>query len=209
VSFSYPIALDLAGRAVVVIGGGAVAQRKVEGLGAAGARVTVIAPELTSALGDLVRAQVFVHVRREYRDGDLEGQDLAFVAVGDPAVGDAVVGEARRRRVWVNAADDPARCDFVLPSLLRRGALIVAVTTSGTCPALARAVRERLAAVVTEEYGELAAVVADVRRELRQQGASPEAEVWRRAIDDELPRLIREGRQADARRRLRERLGAT
>lgn len=204
----YPVALDLGSRPVVVIGGGAVAERKVEGLRQAGARVTVVARRLTPALAALAEQGGIRHVGREYRDADLDGHDLVFVAVDDPAVSDLVTSDARRRRIWVNAADDPAHCDFVLPAVLRRGDLLVAVSTGGASPALARAVRERLASVVTEEYAELTDVVAEVRRELRRDAASPDAEVWQRALDDDLPRLLREGRRDEARRRLRERLGA-
>ncbi len=204
----YPVALDVTGRPVLVVGGGAVAERKVEGLVAAGARVTVVAPRVTLRLAALAAEERLRHVPREYRDGDVVGHDLVFVAVGDEAVGRAVGDEARARGAWVNVADDPARCDFILPSVLRRGDLLVAVTTGGTSPALARAVRERLEGVVTEEYAGLAALVADVRRELRASAASPDAVAWSRALDDDLRRLVRDGRSDEARRRLRQRLGA-
>ncbi len=204
----YPIALDLAGRSVVVVGGGVVAERKVQGLRAAGARVTVVAAELTPALAVLRTAEEVRHVPRTYCEGDLEGHELAFVAVDDHAVSEAVVREARRRGIWVNAADDPSRCDFVLPAVLRRGALIIAVTTGGASPALARAVRDRLAGVIPDEYGELVDLVAEVRCQLRRDGANPDPEVWRRALDDELPRLLRQGRADEARQRLREQLRA-
>ncbi len=204
----YPVALDVTGRPVLVVGGGAVAERKVEGLVAAGARVTVVAPRVTLRLAALAAEGRLRHVAREYRDGDVVGHDLVFVAVGAEAVGRAVGDEARALGAWVNVADDPARCDFILPSVLRRGDLLVAVTTGGTSPALARAVRERLEGVVTEEYAGLAALVADVRRELRASAASPDAVAWSRALDDDLRRLVRDGRSDEARRRLRQRLGA-
>jgi len=204
----YPIVVDVGDRPVLVVGGGAVAERKVEGLVAAGARVTVIAPRLSARLAALAGEGRLRHLAREYGVGDIEGYELVFVAVDDESVGHAVGVEARARGVWVNVADDPERCDFILPSVLRRGDLVVAVTTGGTSPALARAVRERLEEVVTEEYAELAALVADVRRELRASAASPDAAVWSRALDDDLRRLVREGRGDEARQLLRERLGA-
>jgi precorrin-2 dehydrogenase / sirohydrochlorin ferrochelatase len=204
----YPVALDLGGRPVIVVGGGAVAARKVEGLLAAGARVTVVAPRVTSALAALADKGRVRHLAREYRDGDVEGHDLVFVAVADAPLSRAVGGDAHARGAWVNTADDPARCDFILPSVLRRGDLVVAVSTGGASPGLARAVREQLERVVTEDYGELTALVADVRRELRASAASPDAAAWSRALDDDLRRLVRAGRGEEARRRLRERLGA-
>ena len=204
----YPVALELAGRPVLVVGGGAVGERKVDGLLAAGARVTVLSPRLTTRLSALAGEGRIRHLARAYRVGDLQGYDLVFLAVPDDSVTAAVVAEARARRVWVNAADDPARCDFILPAVLRRGELVVAVTTGGASPALARAIRDRLEPVVTEEYAELTALVAEVRRELRAAGASPAADRWCRALGDDLRQLVREGRPEEARRRLRERLGA-
>jgi siroheme synthase-like protein len=107
----------------------------------------------------------------------------------------------------VNAADDPAHCDFVLPAVLRRGPLSVSVATDGTSPALAGAVRDALADVVGEAYGPLAELVAEVRHELRAQGRAPEGAIWRRALDADLLGLVAEGRYGDARQRLRLGLG--
>ncbi len=128
---AYPIVVDLVGRACLVVGGGAVAERKVDGLLAADASVTVVSPTLTSALAAFVRDSRIRHARRRYRRGDLAGVTLAFVATGDRHVAAAVAREGRRCGVWVNAADDPAHCDFFLPSVLRRGPLLVAVATGG------------------------------------------------------------------------------
>lgn len=203
----YPVALQMTDRAVVVVGGGAVAARKVDALLAAGARVTVVAPALAPSLAGLAAEGRITHVQRNYRGGDVEGHALTFVAVDDPAVSRRVAEEARARGVWVNVADDAEHCDFLLPSVLRRGELVVAVSTGGASPALARAVRERLEAVVGEDDGRLAAVAARVRRDLRGGPSSPDAAAWRRALeDDELRRLLRAGRDAEAGSRLRHRL---
>src|SRR5262245_30917254 len=108
----YPVTLQLEGRRCVVVGGGQVAQRKVEGLLTAGAVVTVISPALTPELTALAGARRVHHTRRAYRAGDLKGFVLAFVATDSPSVTAAVAREGRRRGVLVNAADDPAHCDF-------------------------------------------------------------------------------------------------
>jgi uroporphyrin-III C-methyltransferase len=110
--------------------------------------------------------------------------------------------------VWVNAADDPAHCDFFLPSVLRRGPLLVAVATGGASPALARAVREEIEQLLTPDYALLAEVVAGVRRELRARGRRADAESWARALGGDLRRLVGEGRRDEARAWLLERLGA-
>jgi precorrin-2 dehydrogenase len=202
----YPIALAMAGRPCVVIGGGPVAEGKVEDLLAVGARVTVVSPVVTERLASLVRAGQITHQARAYGSGDLEGCQIAFVAVGDSAVAEQVALEARKRGVWVNTADDPPFCDFILPSVLRRGRLAIAVSTGGASPALARAIREELEERITDDYGLLVELVADVRQELRGRPGAPSPEAWRHALAPDLRRLIADGRGGEAKARLRARL---
>jgi siroheme synthase-like protein len=204
----YPIFLELAGRPCVVIGGGQVAERKVEGLLAVGASVTVISPALSAPLEILAKEGRIRHAAREYGPGGLAGYQLAFVATDDGEVNAAVAREGRERGVWVNAADDPAHCDFILPSALRRGELVVAVATGGASPALSRAIREELEAYFTKDYAALAQVVAEVRRELRQRSRVPSAETWRKALAGGLRQLIAEGKREEAKAHLLEQLGA-
>jgi siroheme synthase-like protein len=203
----YPVFLDMAARRAVVIGGGAVAERKVEGLLDAGARVTVISPALSDGLESLRREGAIEHVPREYRPGDLHGFELAFAATDDGRVNAVVAREAAQGGGWVNAADDPEHCDFILPSVLRRGELVVAVGSGARSPALARAVRKELEEYLTPDYATLAQLVTDVRRELRSRHASPGAERWSDALNGELRRLIAEGKLDQARSHLLAGLG--
>lgn len=205
----YPIFLGLLGRRCVVIGGGAVAARKVRGLLACGAVVTVVSPAVTPTLERLARRGQIRRVRRRYRDGDLEGATLAFAATGDVGVSAAVFAEGRRRRVWVNAADDPARCDFILPATVRRGRLTIALGTAGASPAVARAARKHLEASLGPEWGRLLVLAASVRRDLRARGTRASSAAWRRALAPDVRRLVAAGRGRDARRALVSRLGAT
>ena len=200
----YPIFIDMAERRCIVVGGGAVAQRKVEALLHVGAAVTVISPNLTEHLNSWVNEGRIRHLAREYRTGDLDGYQFAFVATDDGGVNAAVFREGKERGVWVNAADDPAHCDFILPSVLRRGNLVVAVATGGTSPALSRAVREELESYFTADYADLAHVAADVRRELKQNSVNPSAEAWREALGNGFRRLIAEGRKEEAKKHLTE-----
>ena len=206
-AFAYPIALDLTGRPCLVVGGGAVAERKVAALVEAGARVTVVSPSLTPALLRLATEAPLRWRPREYAAGDAAGFILVMVATDGRAVNAAVAAECRERGIWVNCADDPARCDFILPSVLRRGAVIVAVSTGGASPTMARLVREELDALLPREVAPLTEVMADVRRALREDGVSLDAERWRQALDGELRSLVAAGRTTEARARLRERLG--
>jgi siroheme synthase-like protein len=205
---TYPLIVDLSGRTCVVVGGGGVAERKVEGLLAAGAVVTVVSPKLSAGLATRASAGDIQHVCRRYQRGDLAGATLAFVATGDRRLTAAVAREGRRRRVWVNAADDPEHCDFFLPSVLRRGPLLVAVATGGASPALARAIREEIERLLPADYTVLAETVAQVRRELRARGLRPDPSTWSRALSTEIRRLGVNGGPDDARARLLQSLGA-
>jgi precorrin-2 dehydrogenase/sirohydrochlorin ferrochelatase len=168
-----------------------------------------VSPSLTDPLAEAVRAGRITHRCRVYEDGDLDGFVLAVVATGDVAINAAVAAEGRRRCVWVNAADDPSHCDFFLPSVLRRGALTVAVSTGGASPALARAVREEIERHLGEDYAVLADVAGDVRRALRAERRPAGAAAWREALaDPRLRRLVARGDHVAARRRLRARLTA-
>ena len=204
----FPVFLDLTARSCVVVGGGPVGERKVRGLMEAGATVTVVAPHVTPALAALAERGSIAHVARRYRPGDLAAHRLAFVATDDPDVTRAVADEARQWNIWVNAADDAAQSDFILPSVLKRGRLTVAVGTGGASPALARLVREDLEAVVGDDYAELVDVAADVRRELRQRGRASTGDAWLRGVDTSVCQLIRDGRRTEARERLLARLQA-
>ena len=116
----YPVFLDLTGRRCIVIGGGVVAERRVDGLLAAGAHVTVVSPEISEGLRRLILQSSLEHLARKYERGDLAGFAIAFVATDDGTVNAAVFDEARTRGIWVNCADDPSHCDFISPAVIRR-----------------------------------------------------------------------------------------
>ncbi len=204
----YPVVLDLSGRRCLVVGGGMVGERKVEGLLAAGGTVTVISPELTPPLRALEEAGRITGVAREYRTGDVDGYDLCMIATDDGAANAEVARDCRKQRVLVNAADDPPHCDFILPSILRRGDLQIAVSTGGRSPALSRKVREELEPLFGEEYAELAALSGEVRDALKGEGRTFPSSAWLRALTPELQELLRQGRRDAARALLIEGLRA-
>jgi precorrin-2 dehydrogenase/sirohydrochlorin ferrochelatase len=205
-AFRYPVTLDLEGRPCLVVGGGAVALRKVVGLLEAEARVTVVSPTLSTGLLELARAGRFQWRPREFLPGDTEACFLVVVATGDRSVNRLVTEAARRSRTLVNCADDPGHCDFILPALVRRGSLIVAVSTGGASPAMACMVRDELDAKLTEDYARLAEVAANVRRRLRERGLAVGGDCWAHALD-EIKQLVAAGRPHEAEQRLEERLG--
>jgi siroheme synthase-like protein len=176
----YPVMLKLAGRPVVVVGGGPVAARKVESLVAVGARVTVIAPELVEELAR--RTDVEIRAR-PYVSGDLAGFWLAVVCTDDDTVQQRVFDDGEQHGVWMNAADEPDRCSFVTPAVARRGPVVVSVSTSGTSPALAQVLRDRMAATIPNHIAEVAAELARRRAEVKAAGRSTESVDWRPIVE--------------------------
>jgi uroporphyrin-III C-methyltransferase / precorrin-2 dehydrogenase / sirohydrochlorin ferrochelatase len=207
-SFSLPISLDVEGRRCVVVGGGIVAEHKARSLLDAGAHVVAIAPSFTEGLEELTRrargaagsADLDV-VRRPYEWGDLEDAFLVVAATDDPGVNAAVFDEAVQRSVLVNAVDDVEHCTFAFPSVVQRGDLMLAISTGGKAPALAKRLRRTLSAELGPEYGVLVDVLAEVRSALMPRTMPFEewARRWEQALEEDLPALVREGRIADVR----------
>src|SRR6266850_2770863 len=167
--------LDLRGRRCLVVGGGEIGERKARTLLQSGAQVTVVSPAVTRGLAALAAVGRIVERRRPFGRSDLRGCALVVAATGDPAVDDAVAALARRARVLVNVVDRPERCDFILPSVLQRGELQIAVSTGGRCPALAREIRRRLESLFGPEYTELIARTGQARRAARAAARTPAA----------------------------------
>ncbi|MFP5317239.1 MAG: bifunctional precorrin-2 dehydrogenase/sirohydrochlorin ferrochelatase [Acidimicrobiia bacterium] len=195
----YPVNLLVDGRRCLVVGGGAVAARKVAGLRACGAEVHVVAPQISDALRD--RSGV-TWDERPYRSTDLEGRMLVIAATDDPSVNAAVYRDAEAAGIWVNGADDPAHCSFTLPSVVRRGDLQITVSTAGRSPALAVWLRERFEAEIGPEYAVLLDLLAEERESIRAAGRSTEQLDWRSALDSDMLGLIRSGDVTHARERL-------
>lgn len=186
---SYPVFLDLRGRPCLVIGSGPLAEEKAQGLAAAGAVVT--------------------HRPDAYQDGDLEGMFLVIVCGQPPEAAEAVWREASSRGVLVNTVDDPARCTFIAPAIVRRGDLAVAISTNGAAPALAVRLRQRLEGELGEEYGRFLALARTVRAPLasRHPDFANRRELWYRLVDSNVLDLLRIGDEEGARNRFAEILG--
>ena len=180
----FPVNLNLAGRSVLVVGGGRIAFRKTEQILPTGARITVVAPEIRSEFDGLD----VVRVRRGFRDADLDGVRLVITATGVRKVDQAVFDGAERRGVWVNSADDPERCTFTLPAVVRRGALMVTTSTAGASPALSSFLRGRLGEMLGAEWADVVEELSDRRRDFHSRGVSTETIDWRPIIDDVLQR---------------------
>lgn len=194
----YPVNLVVAGRRCLVVGGGRVAARKVAGLLAAGADVAVIA----AAVGPEVRASGAAWEERPYRAGDLEGAWLVISATNDPEVNRRVHDDAEAAGVWVNAADDPPSCSFVLPAVVRQGPVTVTIGTGGHSPALASWLKEHVAAHLGPEVADLAFLLSELRDRVRAEGRSTEDVDWRSVLDWSMLDMIKAGETARVRERL-------
>lgn len=186
-------------RKTVVIGGGHVAVRKVEALLAADAQVKVISPVLEPELQLLVDSGVITCLQRPYHEGDLKGAFLVIAATDEINVNHVVWAEAMKRGCLINVVDDPKHSTFILPAVLQRGEMSVAISTGGGSPALARRLRERLEDIIGPEYGTLTELLTELRPELLAS-FSPGQERLRaalRVVDSNILNVIQDqGRDA-------------
>ncbi len=195
----YPIFLNTQGKKCVVIGGGTVALRKVKTLLDGGAEVTVISPKPHPDIARYSREGTIHLIRREYEAGDLKGAAIAIACTDLKKVNRRVVDETKKTGVLINVADDPKLSDFIIPSFFRQGALTVAVSTSGTSPALARKIRTTLQKTFGKEYVSLLSLIGEVRATLKNKKHRVDPEVWQEALDlDLLIQLVRSGQKKKA-----------
>lgn len=206
----YPIFLDIKGRPCVVIGGGKVAERKVLSLLDAGAKVLVISPRVTSTLKRLVAKRKITHCPKTYESGDLKGFSLAYSATNNKTVNLKVYEEAKREGVILNVVDAPELCNFIVPSIVERGDLLIAISTSGKSPAMAKRIRERLERGFGAEYATFLTLMGAVRDRLlkKGKGSARNKRVFERLVNSSLLGWIKKGKKKEIDRFLRETLGS-
>ena len=189
----YPINLDINGRNCLVVGGGAVGLRKVNTLLDCGARVTVVSPEVESQIEQMAQKGRVQLERRAYTTSDLDGKFLVIGATDDNTLNRKISWDAGRKKMLCNIADVPDACNFILPSIVQRGDLIVAISTSGSSPAFAKTLRKELEARYGEEYGDLLALMSAIRSRLLSQAHAPEAHkpLFEKLLKENLLDLVR------------------
>jgi precorrin-2 dehydrogenase/sirohydrochlorin ferrochelatase len=165
----YPVFLQLTGRLCLVVGGGEVAFRKANSLAACGARVKVVAPKLHPGLERLKARRKIQWVRGSFTPGCLKGADLVIAATDEARVNAAASAWARKRGLWINVVDRPPLCSFIVPSVVRQGRLVLAVSTGGASPALAKWIRKDLQARYGPEFKRLLAGIAQVRGKVQRR----------------------------------------
>lgn len=198
----YPLFADVQGRRCVVIGGGAVAQRKAITLLSFGAQVTVVSPTLTRRLAAYGRRGKIRHVRRAFRPSDLRGAWLIYAATDDERINALVFRSAQRRRVFANVVDQPARCSFIAPAIFRRGGLTVAVSTAGGSPSLAKKLRSEIGQRVGREYAPMLHLLSSLRGLAKQHLPTyrDRKRYFDQLVQGEVFTLVRRGRLREARR---------
>jgi len=205
----YPLFMDLAGRPCLVVGAGAVAARKARSLLDCGAHVTVVGVRPAAAFRALERRGVVLRERR-FRASDVGRQALIIAATDDRAVNAAVAAAARRKGIPVNAVDDPEHCTFIVPAVVTRGDLTVAISTGGKSPAAARLVKERISGILGEEYAALVHLLGAHRDTMKETVAAQprRARAWKRMIDDGVLESLRCGDRQGAEETVRRCLAA-
>lgn len=198
----YPLCADLAGRRCLVVGGGAVAQRKVAGWLGYGADVLVVSPSLTPWLAACARQGRLRHRARTFRKSDLRGAWLAVAASDDRQANRRVFEAATRARIFANVVDQPALCSFIAPAIARRGPLTVAVSTSGLSPSLAQRLRDEAAARLGKDAVPMLRLLGSLRGQAKRRLPTAERRkrYFRSLVRGRVFRLVRAGHIGAARR---------
>lgn len=202
----YPIFLDIKCKPCVVIGGGKVAERKVLSLLDAGAKVCVISPDATQGIKRLSQRKKLRLVQRHYESGDLKGAFLAYSATNNSSVNRMVFKEAQKKVVLLNVVDVPELCNFIVPSVVERGDLLIAISTSGKSPAMAKKIRQKLEREFGKEYAVFLKIMGIIRKGLLKKGMESDKnkKIFERLIDSPLLDLIRQKKRGEIDSLLRE-----
>lgn len=197
----YPIYLDLKDRAVLVVGGGEIAEGKTRQLLDAGARVRVVSPSLMPPLAGLAARGLIEHRPRRFVKDDLKDVYLVVCATDEQTVNEELARWAGELGLLYNVVDRPSLCNFITPALVTRGELQISVSTGGGSPSLAQRVKREVAALIGEEYGELLKIAAEMRVEAKRRIPDFEKrrQVLHEFVESEALELIRQGRCEAAR----------
>jgi precorrin-2 dehydrogenase/sirohydrochlorin ferrochelatase len=159
----YPIYLDIENRNVVIIGGGNVCARKAETMMKYGARVTIVSPELTDEIEGWAREGCLALKRKTYDASDLDGANIVIASTDDQTVNEQIAADCRARRIPVNVVDVTPLCEFIVPAIIEKGSIQIAVSTGGKSPAVARTLKEDLQRMIGPEYAEVNDVLGTLR----------------------------------------------
>jgi len=196
----YPVYIEMRKQSCIVIGGGKIAEGKVEGLLAVEAKVTVISPDLTPHLHELAKQNLITYISRTYQHGDLTGAFMVICATNQAEINHQVWQEASANHQLVNVVDDTPRCNFIAPSILRKGDLTIAISTSGKAPALAVRLKERLQREFGPEYERFLELAGELREPIAKHVPDFETRkaLWYQLVDSEILDVLARGDEASA-----------
>lgn len=190
----YPISLDISNEKCVVVGGGDVAERKIIRLLECGARVVLVGKTITPGLRAMKDEETIEHVPDDYREEHIEGAFLVIGATDRNDVNERIYRDSRSRGILVNVVDEPARCNFIVPAIFRRKDLLIAISTGGKSPALARKLREKMEEKYGPEYGILLDIMGNLRKKIIARGgtSAENKRIFESVLDSDILRHIRE-----------------
>jgi uroporphyrin-III C-methyltransferase / precorrin-2 dehydrogenase / sirohydrochlorin ferrochelatase len=196
----FPIFLTVKDHPCLVVGGGNTATRKIDLLLQADARIHVVAPQISSLLQSWVDEGRISYRCGTFVEADLSGCRLVIAATNDNAINQQVSNAAKAHQILVNVVDSPESCDFIVPSMLSRDPLQVAISTGGAAPVLARLLRARLESLIPAAYGQLAALMAKFREPLKQrfQNTTERRDFWESVLQGPIAELVLSGQQERA-----------
>ncbi|MGM0470990.1 MAG: precorrin-2 dehydrogenase/sirohydrochlorin ferrochelatase family protein [Bacillota bacterium] len=196
----YPIALDLAGRKVLVVGGGAVAARKVEPLLTTGAEITVVSPQLSARLEELVNETEITYRQRVYSSTDIEDKFLVISATDEQSVNQQVAEDGLAQDKLVNIVDQPELSNFNVPAVVKEGSLCISIATDGKSPALSGQIRRRLETEFGKEYQIFLDWMGDLRSEIIAQveDIKDRNKIFKQLVNSDILNLLAQGDKAEA-----------
>jgi len=205
----YPVNLDIQNRRCLVVGGGSVGTRKVITLLECGAAVTVVSPIITEKLAELADSSSIELKKRHYHTSDIDGMFLIIGATDDEELNRRIHRDAEHLNKLCNIADRPEACNFILPSIIHRGDLIIAISTSGKSPAFAKYLRQKLEKEFGTEYADFLELMGVIRKKLLSEEHAPEAHkpVFEKLIESRLLDMIKNSQTEDINALISEILG--
>ncbi len=197
---SFPVFLKLKTRPCLVVGGGVVARRKIQQLLAAGATVSVVAPEIESLVNNLKEAGQIQYLEQTYDESCLENMELVIAATDNKELNNLIAEQAKQKNILVNVVDNPEAGSFIMPSVVDRSPVIVAVSTGGASPVLARLLRARLETLIPSSYGKLATLIARFRDKVKQQypDMKQRRRFWEHVLQGSVAEMLYAGREKQA-----------
>ncbi|MDR1159724.1 MAG: bifunctional precorrin-2 dehydrogenase/sirohydrochlorin ferrochelatase [Syntrophomonadaceae bacterium] len=202
----FPIFLNLAGKNCLVVGGGAVAARKTADLLNCKTKITVVSPEAESRIKDWDKEGSVVWRKRPFGPDDLSGMYLVMAATGNTLLNQEIAELCCKQGILINSADDPANCDFFVPSVIRRKSLAIAISTEGKSPLFARLLRQRLESFITDSYGDLVELLGEKREIIKTLAFDDKqrGKLIASLINEETLELLEQGEDEKIRERIEE-----